>query len=455
MVLFYRNSSGQHLSFEYKQKSYDYVYNQRGDIVAITDAQQNVIAKYTYDEWGSILKSEGLTDIGKEVVKANPFRYVGKFGVQYDEDTRLYFMGWREYDPKIGRFLVADEYEGEDDNPISFNRYLYAESDPVNNIDPDGYAPKWLKKLSKGVKKAAKATYNFAIGDDIKTIKSKKTKWYQKAGAAISIASNFIPGGGLASKAVKAAIKGTSKAYKAAKATKKATTKIKRSPSKKVSSKVNKKQKTVAAKPIRTAPKVQSKANVKVAATTVKSKKTTKTSVAPKPKRNTVVLRVEKTKVIKASKDVPKGGSSTAGKSPSSAKKSSSSNKQIMEDDVGDKGGGKLDPKITELHQKLDALAEEHLLPEFRKIDPNLEAGYTGSFKTGTVGNPNKTTYGQPIDLNNYDIDYYIKSDKLYDMYGNSIKANPKFREILSQTPGFEGLKPNKGGFSIKFLPSN
>ncbi|MFS0592687.1 hypothetical protein AB1L05_13935 [Cytobacillus horneckiae] len=90
------HSSGQLLSFEYKQKSYDYVYNQRGDIVAITDAQQNVIAKYTYDEWGNILKSEGLTDIGKEVVKANPFRYVGKFGVQYDEDTKLYFMGWRE-----------------------------------------------------------------------------------------------------------------------------------------------------------------------------------------------------------------------------------------------------------------------------------------------------------------------------------------------------------------------
>ncbi|WP_433958703.1 RHS repeat-associated core domain-containing protein [Cytobacillus horneckiae] len=312
----------------------------------------NSICKYTYNEWGNILKSEGLTDIGKEVVKANPFRYVGKFGVQYDEDTKLYLMGWREYDPKIGRFLVADEYEGEDDNPISFNRYLYAESDPVNNIDPDVYAPKWLKKLSKGVKKAAKATYNFAIGDDIKTIKSKKTKWYQKAGAAISIASNFIPGGGLASKAVKAAIKGTSKAYKAAKATKKATTKIKRSPSKKVSSKVNKKPKTVAAKPIRTAPKVQSKAKVKVAATTVKPKKTTKTSVAPKPKRNTVVTRVEKAKVVKA-KGSPSG---------SSANKSSSTNKQIMEDDAGDAVGDKVTGYTNEqLVQEIATRAEKKI----------------------------------------------------------------------------------------------
>ncbi|MEC1155456.1 hypothetical protein ABFV99_27035 [Cytobacillus horneckiae] len=144
----------------------------------------------------------------------------------------------------------------------------------------------------------------------------------QKAGAAISIASNFIPGGGLASKAVKAAIKGTSKAYKAAKATKKATTKIKRSPSKKVSSKVNKKPKTVAAKPIRTAPKVQSKAKVKVAGT-VKTKPKIKTYVAPKPNRGATVNRVAKNAVKtekqvvssdvkvapkEASKEAPKGG---------------------------------------------------------------------------------------------------------------------------------------------------
>ena len=40
-------------------------------------------------------------------------------------------------------------------------------------------------------------------------------------------------------------------------------------------------------------------------------------------------------------------------------------------------------------------------------------------------------------------------------MYGNSLKANPNFREILANTPGFEGLKPNKAGFTIKFKPSS
>jgi RHS repeat-associated protein len=223
----------------------------------------------------------------------NPFCYVGKFGVQYDNDTKLYFMGWRDYDSKIGRYLVADEYEGEDTNPVSFNRYLYAESDPVNNIDPDGYAPKWLKKVAKGVKKAAKAVYNVAIGDDIKTIKSKKTKWYQKAGAAVMIASNFIPGGGVVSKAVKVAIKGTAKAvrvYKASTAVIKAT-KVIRTPAKTVAAKVNKVPKVNPAPSIKSAPRIQSTAPARVSFNTAPAKP--KAVTPAQPSRAVKETRVE------------------------------------------------------------------------------------------------------------------------------------------------------------------
>lgn len=266
LMNFYRDANGQLLSFEYKGKIYDYVYNQRGDIVAITNELQEIVARYTYDEWGNQLSIDAPTPLGAEVAKANPYRYVGKFGVQYDKDTKLYFMGWRDYDSKIGRYLVADEYEGDDNNPISFNRYLYAESDPVNNIDPDGYAPKWLKKITKGVKKASKAVYNYAIGDDIKTLKSKNTKWYQKAGAAVMIASNFVPGGGVASKVAKAAIKGASKAVKAVKASKTVTktAKVIRTTAKKTVAAVNKKPKTVPAPSIKSSPKIETTAPAKV-----------------------------------------------------------------------------------------------------------------------------------------------------------------------------------------------
>lgn len=95
------------------------------------------------------------------------------------------------------------------------------------------------------------------------------------------------------------------------------------------------------------------------------------------------------------------------------------------------------------------------LLPQFRKLDPNLVSGFTGSLRTGVVGNPSKARFGQSIDLNDFDVDFFIKSDILLKKFGGNLRANPEFRKLLSNTPGFEGLRANKKGFSIKFLPSS
>jgi RHS repeat-associated protein len=111
--------------------------------------------------------------------------------------------------------------------------------------------------------------------------------------------------------------------------------------------------------------------------------------------------------------------------------------------------------RINNLQSKFEELAETHLLNKYRQIDPNLKSGYTGSFSTGKVGNPTKSTFGQPVDLNNFDIDFWIESDALYKKFGGNLRADPEFRKILNNTPGFEGLKPNKQGFSIKFKPAS
>jgi hypothetical protein len=71
------------------------------------------------------------------------------------------------------------------------------------------------------------------------------------------------------------------------------------------------------------------------------------------------------------------------------------------------------------------------------------------------VGNPSKARFGQSIDLNDFDVDFFIKSDILLKKFGGNLRANPEFRKLLSNTPGFEGLRANKKGFSIKFLPSS
>ncbi|CAM1362371.1 RHS repeat domain-containing protein [Tenacibaculum xiamenense] len=110
---------------------------------------------------------------------------------------------------------------------------------------------------------------------------------------------------------------------------------------------------------------------------------------------------------------------------------------------------------LRSLQKKLEKLAGEKLLPKYKKLDPDLKAGYTGSFKSGKVGNPNKPNFGEPINLNEFDVDYWIESDVLFKKFGEKLQPDADFRKALGETPGFEGLKEGMSGFSIKFKPSS
>ncbi len=105
---------------------YYYHFNHRGDTVAITDDQQDITAKYAYDEYGKQLTKTGLT--------ANPFTFLGQLGVM-EEGWGLYYMRARYYDSNVGKFLSED--------PLGFgggdwNIYAYAGGNPVMNVDPGG-----------------------------------------------------------------------------------------------------------------------------------------------------------------------------------------------------------------------------------------------------------------------------------------------------------------------------
>ena len=68
----------------------------------------------------------------------NPFRYRG---YTYDQETGLYYLTTRYYDPYVGRFLNADGLVSTGIGLDGYNMFAYCNSNPVNMIDPNGNAP--------------------------------------------------------------------------------------------------------------------------------------------------------------------------------------------------------------------------------------------------------------------------------------------------------------------------
>ncbi|EJQ78680.1 YD repeat (Two copies) [Bacillus toyonensis] len=113
-----------------------YHYNPHGDVIAMTDASGSVVAKYEYDAWGNVLKSEA-TGIAAE----NPFGYTG---YMYDKEIGMYYLMARYYHPTQGVFLSVDPDPGDEDDPITQNGYTYGDNNPVMMVDPDGHVAWWV-----------------------------------------------------------------------------------------------------------------------------------------------------------------------------------------------------------------------------------------------------------------------------------------------------------------------
>ena len=125
---------GFHYNNHVVSKEYLYQRNIQGDILGIYDDEGNQVGEYAYDGYGNqvIVKDEG------GIANLNPFRYRGYF---YDEETGLFLVSSRYYDPETGRFISPDDISYLD--PCSINGltlYAYCGNDPVNRWDPTGHS---------------------------------------------------------------------------------------------------------------------------------------------------------------------------------------------------------------------------------------------------------------------------------------------------------------------------
>lgn len=96
-----------------------------GTVLATADASGNVLERTDYRPYG-------VPALGA------PSQGPGYTGQVTDVDTELVYMQGRYYDPSSSRFIGADPSPSSPGELFSFNRFAYADGNPIRNLDSTG-----------------------------------------------------------------------------------------------------------------------------------------------------------------------------------------------------------------------------------------------------------------------------------------------------------------------------
>jgi RHS repeat-associated protein len=156
--------------------SYRFIKDHLGSIrVVVNTNDGSIVQKFDYDEWGKVLTD---TNPGFQ-----PFGYAGGL---YDGDTGLVRFGARDYDADTGRWTNKD--------PLIFdggqsNLYAYAESEPINRIDPDGRI--WIQVAAGLAGGAWNAYQNYSAASAVVGVTTKQLIASSALGFATGALSGF------------------------------------------------------------------------------------------------------------------------------------------------------------------------------------------------------------------------------------------------------------------------
>ena len=176
---FQYDTNGTPLGFVLNGTQYFYITNQMGDILAITDAEGNIVGNYEYDAWGKVLTAD--TDIAKQ----NPLRYRGYY---YDNETGLYYLQSRYYSPDLCRFISPDDFDYiNNSSTLYLNAYAYCYNNAVSLSDAEGTTPQlamnvadisaFVKHIGAKAKETAKESLEKAKALLNKTVEKLKEMW--------------------------------------------------------------------------------------------------------------------------------------------------------------------------------------------------------------------------------------------------------------------------------------
>lgn len=170
VIYYLRDDTSGLIGLKYNNSIYYYVKSVFGDILGIVDSNYSLVAKYEYDALGNIISITDSNNIdissnNSHIANINPYRYRSYY---YDQETKLYYLNNRYYNPEWGRFLSTDNTINANGEYLGHNLYAYVNNNFVNATDDNG---RIFKKLAKAAwrltSKVLKKVFNMPISAEL------------------------------------------------------------------------------------------------------------------------------------------------------------------------------------------------------------------------------------------------------------------------------------------------
>ena len=91
------------------------------------------------DEAGLVILAEAYDPYGNPTVSVGTAQTNYGFTAEQTDPTGMIYLRARYYAPEMGRFMSRDTWGGDQNQPMSFNRWNYTEGNPINYFDPTGH----------------------------------------------------------------------------------------------------------------------------------------------------------------------------------------------------------------------------------------------------------------------------------------------------------------------------
>lgn len=137
-----------------------------GSVKVLTDVSGNITDTYSYDAFGNAAHT-GTT--------ANPYRYTGEY---FDDAIGEQNNRARWYDAQVGRFISLDPFKGHAEQPLSLNKHVYTNANPVNNVDPSGLTTMPEITIAEDVGDEVEITLGKQVGQQVtKKVGCEMLEW--------------------------------------------------------------------------------------------------------------------------------------------------------------------------------------------------------------------------------------------------------------------------------------